>query len=129
MSTLKLDESTSTLKIFPGTSTLGNEIQKNVQIRDFRLPAYASPRAFSKALGLGNASKVLSLVFELLTNQMHAKVIFSIKRFGSAIVTCSCLTAVIIAILIDILLLHTSKISLSRNLSICQDIQPREYIN
>ena len=35
MSTLKLGESTSTLEIFPGTSTFDNEIQKYVQIRDF----------------------------------------------------------------------------------------------
>ena len=35
MSTLKLEESTSTLEIFPGTSSLDNEIQKYVQIRDF----------------------------------------------------------------------------------------------
>ena len=35
MSTLKLGESTSTLEIFPGTSTFDNEIQKYVQIRAF----------------------------------------------------------------------------------------------
>ena len=37
MCTLRLQESTSTLEIFPGTSTLENEIQKYVQIRDFGL--------------------------------------------------------------------------------------------
>ena len=56
MSTLKLGERTSTLEIFPGTSTLENEIRKYVQIRDCGWP-------FQKALGLGNACKVLNLVF------------------------------------------------------------------
>ena len=37
MSTLKLQESTSTLEIFPGTSALENEIQNYVQIRDIGL--------------------------------------------------------------------------------------------
>ena len=37
MSTLKLEESPSTLEIFPGTSTLENEFQKYDQIRDFGL--------------------------------------------------------------------------------------------
>ena len=73
MSTLKLEENTSTLEIFPGTSTLENEIQKYVQIRDFGLYQHfqvlgssSAAARLSKALGLGNAGKVLSLVFELL---------------------------------------------------------------
>jgi len=77
MSTLKLEESTSTLEIFPGTSSLDNEIQKYVQIRDFELTGIFKSSSIkkgrqrltlSKALGLGNASKVLSLVFDLLLN-------------------------------------------------------------
>ena len=73
MSALKLGESTSSLEIFPSTTTLENEIQKYVQIRDFGLYQHFQVQellkrlAFgSKALGLGNAGKVLSLVFELL---------------------------------------------------------------
>ena len=75
MSTLKLGKKTGTLEIFPGTTTLENEIQKYVQIRDFGLYRHSKSSsikkarlrlAFSKALGLGNAGKVLSLVFELL---------------------------------------------------------------
>ena len=37
MSTLKLEESTRTLEIFPGPCTLENEVQKFIQIRDFAL--------------------------------------------------------------------------------------------
>ena len=72
-STLKLEESTSTLEILPGPSTLEIEIQKCVHAntRLWTLPAFPSSRglkrrAFSKALGLLNVGKVLSLVFELL---------------------------------------------------------------
>jgi len=46
------------------TSTLENEIQKYVQIRDFGLYQHFQVRA--KALRLGNTGKVISLVFELL---------------------------------------------------------------
>ena len=68
MSTLKLEASTgnleifpspSTSKIFPITSTLENEVQKYVKYARLR-------HAISKALGLGNDGKVLSLVFQLL---------------------------------------------------------------
>ena len=78
--TLKLEESTSTLEIFPGTSTLEifectlrlrsafkystsdfTGISESSSIKKARLQL-----AFSKALGLGIAGKVLSLVFELL---------------------------------------------------------------
>ena len=74
-STLEIFPSTSALEIFPSTSSLEIEIQKYVQIRDFGLYRHSKSSsitearlrlAFSKALGFGNASQVLSLVFELL---------------------------------------------------------------
>ena len=64
MSTLKVGEITCTLEILPGTSTLENEIQRYVQIRDFGLNRHSKSShikkarlqlAFSKALGLRNA--------------------------------------------------------------------------
>ena len=68
MCTLKLVESTSTLEIFPGTSTLEKKIQKYVQIRDcIGISKSSSIKkahlllAFSKVLGLGNTSKNLVL--------------------------------------------------------------------
>ena len=73
MSTLKLEESTSTFELFPGTSTLENEIKSTFKYAtsDFTDISKSSSikkirrLAFEKALGLGNAGKVLSLVFEL----------------------------------------------------------------
>ena len=64
MCTLKLGEITSTLEIFPGTSTLENEIQKYVPIRDFGLYRHFQVRF--KSFWTWKAGKVLSLVFELL---------------------------------------------------------------
>ena len=83
MSTLKLEESTGTLEIFLSTNTL--EIFRGQVLSKMRFRStfkYATSdftgiskpssirkghlRFISKALGLGNAGKVLSLVFELL---------------------------------------------------------------
>ena len=74
-----LFQSTSIMEIFPATST-SEIIECTLTLRStFKyatsdLPAFPAPRAlkklacgspFQKALGVGNAGKVLSLVFEL----------------------------------------------------------------
>ena len=58
------------------------EIQNYVQNATSDLTAFPSPRAVLKAVGLGNAGKVLSLVFKLLLENLFHDSFYISRNFS-----------------------------------------------